>query len=396
MPAPTSRLTRLVRRAAGALVLALVSLVLTGCVSAKADLVVTEDDTISGTVTVGQDKAMAGMTFGVREFLADFSEQVPEATITDWAEGDYVGVQVTFPEMPLETFNALASGNGYSMQIVHDADAYVLSGFVDLDIEVDPTLAKTMDDPRAIVSVTFPGEITETNGQADGETVTWTLTAKDAQMSATAQDGSAPFPLSLLEGGWAPWALIVFGVVCLIGALRVVKIMRDGGAPRKKFDLQPEVFTAHPAAPAAAPQSRPHEPKRHHPAATSDPWADAPSTPRTPSTNSTGAAAAEREPALGSGHRDLSRAPGADLAAMLGPGASPTGRRLHRPGHGTAPQASEQAAGQPAPAPAPAPSPAPAPVQVIAPGWYPLTDGTAERYHDGVEWTASVRPAAGR
>lgn len=177
-----------------------VMLLTTGCVKFNMDLEVRANDTVSGTIV-----------FAVAKGLAELSEDsgtdssAPETdTLLEGAEnvkvepfddGDFVGSTYTFESVPLETFQPKV-GEDSSFGIARDGDNIVVSGVLEMT-SADSTqeenpfgdafLQGIMASTDIKISITLPGEIKETNGTVDGQTISWKGTfGKNLELSAIA------------------------------------------------------------------------------------------------------------------------------------------------------------------------------------------------------------------
>lgn len=258
-------------RALGAGVLALA---LAGCMKVDMSLDVGSDDTVDGTIIFGVERSMADMMGGAdsmaEEMLGDTTGLPEGATTEPWEDDDYVGVQATFEDAPLDEF----SEGGFS--IVHEGDEFVVTGEADMtgateglgdlgtdlgtesgsdlgDLgDLEDSLEGMTESFDIKISMTFPGEIIETNGEVDGTTVTWRPAVDGpSELTARAKDSGG-------AGGLPIWAWILIGVA-VIGAVVALlfffsrskskpadAVPGDGGEP-----VPPTAPPAPPGAPAA-------------------------------------------------------------------------------------------------------------------------------------------------
>lgn len=181
--------TRVAGLAAGILLVA----GLTGCLKMDMDIAV-DGDQVHGTMTVGLDRSMAGLSElegDARapdlsgEIMGDLEESFDgaEVSVARWEDGDYVGARATVHGMDLADFHGSGLSDG-GLVIAHDpaAGTYEVTGRFDMTesgasgagAELPPGMAESMlDDFDITVSITFPGEVLNHNGAVNGTTVTW-------------------------------------------------------------------------------------------------------------------------------------------------------------------------------------------------------------------------------
>lgn len=211
-------------------------LLLSGCFKVDADFTVNADETVDGTMIVGIDREFRDMMSSMGEgstdedeFFGD-SEDLPEgATVEDYEDDDFIGQRITFENVTLEEMMASSDESADvtdEWSLTHEGDEYLFEGTFDLtseDEEMDMTAL--MEGAEISISMEFPGAISESNGEIDGNTVTWTPEVGEPnEMRAVAAD-EAGFPLGLVIG-------VVAGVALLIGlGLFLVLSRRRATAP---------------------------------------------------------------------------------------------------------------------------------------------------------------------
>jgi hypothetical protein len=184
---------RTVRWARGFAVVAAAALTLTGCMKIQTDLTLNPDNTGSMAMIMAiSDEFADSMGMDPQDMWDSMSGEMatdaPEgANQEPYAEDGYTGVKYTLAEAPIEQLSTPA------MTIERVGDNYVFTGTMDLTDEStdttdtsDPMTQAMLDTFIVQVSVTFPGAVGETNGEVDGNTVTWTPTLGEvAEMNAT-------------------------------------------------------------------------------------------------------------------------------------------------------------------------------------------------------------------
>ena len=183
---------------------------LTGCYKVDANLTISEDGTLDGYYTVAIEEESAEQAYNALiamdpsidqpespqpstqklidgEFKASgFADNLPKkASAETYSKNGYRGQTINFNNTPIESFNK-TSEDGFT--ITRDGDQYV-ADFGDNQDAVDMYRTFTLGTPQADLSVTFPGEVTETTGtiSEDGRTVTWDIPSDEViNMTATA------------------------------------------------------------------------------------------------------------------------------------------------------------------------------------------------------------------
>lgn len=195
-----------------ALVALVLALALTGCMRMQVNMEIHEDDTASGNVVFAVSDQLA-------EMLGMTAEELLEAMeLEDGSNGDgsgsgsnnfnnassqeayqqdgYTGTRYFYDATPLND-----SLNNPTMSVTRDGDTYVVDGiFEDIvpDAEAQGLDQAVIDSADVSFSFTFPGEVVESNGTVNGNTVTWNYTpGEDLIMTARASalpNGAAPEP----------------------------------------------------------------------------------------------------------------------------------------------------------------------------------------------------------
>jgi hypothetical protein len=218
LPRPTSR-----RRSTSALLLAvvLIGLLLGGCARVRTALAVQPDDTVDGEIVLAtpetgpEDK---GPKLTIPEDLADAVE------VTAYRQDGYVGsvlrfTGLTFPQVSELHQVSGDAGAGAKLDIRRSGNRVVTSGKVDLT-------TVPVDKADFQLKISYPGEITESNGDADTSTVSWSFTPGQVdEVSAVVafDDPNAPSALN--------WTLGLTGLVVLSAAAVVLAARRTRNPP---------------------------------------------------------------------------------------------------------------------------------------------------------------------
>jgi hypothetical protein len=230
-----------------ALAVAAMAVVLTGCIKMDMQLNVSEDDTVGGEIILALSRDVSAMAEAMGEdpstAFGELGQDLPEgATAEEYEDDDFVGQRYVFEDVPLSEFTADESGFG----ITHEGEEIVVDGNLDM-ADFDPEAMagelgglggdagelgdtdQLMESLEMSVSITFPGEVTEHNGELDGTTVTWTPVPGEAnEISARSADsgggGGDGIPV------WI-WILIVVVVLGLAGLLFFLSRNRNQAPP---------------------------------------------------------------------------------------------------------------------------------------------------------------------
>ncbi|PZF81342.1 hypothetical protein C1I92_21540 [Jiangella anatolica] len=213
-----------------ALVLAASALLLAGCFKVDMELDIAENDTVSGEFVLAISRDASAMAESMGEdpssMLGEMTD-LPEGTETEPYEDDrFVGQRYVFADVPLSEFS-----QDQEFSIVHEGDEIVLSGNLDLT-EMSPEalgselseqlgglgdMDELMESVEMQVAVTFPGEVTEHNGDLDDTTVTWTpVPGEPNEISARSADSGGGSGDSFPVWIWIVVVAVVLGLVALL------------------------------------------------------------------------------------------------------------------------------------------------------------------------------------
>jgi hypothetical protein len=202
--------SRRLRLIALAVLLLIVAPLAVGCVRVRASITVSADDQVSGQI-VAAAKARNDSDKGPQ-----FEENLPFAqkvSVTRYNEDGYVGSQAVFANLSFAELPQLAELNrdaaGVDLSLRRAGGLVILDGRVDLTTLTDP-------DAEVSLSVSFPGEITSTNGdRIDSDVVQWHL--KPGVVNTMSAQARYTDPSTRSFTGAATWlglaALAVAGAV---------------------------------------------------------------------------------------------------------------------------------------------------------------------------------------
>jgi hypothetical protein len=202
---------------------------LSGCFKLDMDVTVNSDDTLDGVVVFAVDEDLADLSDEESEDDSELTEEdVPEgAEIEEYDEDGFVGQKVTFDGVSIEEINESFSSEGDTggpgeWTLTHEGDEYRFTGDMDLTEmatgEDDLDMGAFMQGAELRVAMTFPGDVTESNGEVDGSTVVWEPEIGEKNdMTAVAQEASGLSTGLVLAvaGGVVALLLVVAGSVLL-------------------------------------------------------------------------------------------------------------------------------------------------------------------------------------
>ena len=203
------------RRSAVVLLVLLILVPLaTSCVRIRASITISPDDRISGQITAASkprnddDKGPQFNAGGL-----PFSQKV---AISDYSKDGYVGSEAVFSDLTFAELPQLANMNhdaaGVDVSLRRAGDSVILEGRADLTSLTDPSADVSF-------SVSFPGEVTTTNGdQIDSQVVEWKL--KPGVVSTMSAQARYTDPNARSFTGAAVWmGLAALAVAALIGGI---------------------------------------------------------------------------------------------------------------------------------------------------------------------------------
>jgi hypothetical protein len=200
-------------------------LLTTGCIKLEMDMNVAADDTVSGTMVLAVSKSLAELSTGGTPSTDSLFESNAFVKVEPYDDGEFTGSSYIFRGIPISQFKP-DIGDGSEFAIQRQGDNIVVSGVLDTssqsaELESNPFATSIMESIAATtsirLSITLPGEILETNGEVQGQTITWNGAFGDKlEIQAVAIS-----PLSLLSN-WFLMGAILAGVVIFGTVLTIV------------------------------------------------------------------------------------------------------------------------------------------------------------------------------
>ncbi len=212
---------------------AVLALLMSACLKLDMNLDVSSDDTVSGTIVFAVQKQLLELSGqSVDAIFSDtpLPSDTPGVTVGDYEDDQFAGKEFTFDAVPLSEFSGESAGE---LSITHDGDVFHVSGTLDLSTVgatgpsglsgFDPSTF--LESAELRIRITFPGEVTDSNGRIDGNTVTWEPVLGEAtELRATAQaTGGSSSNLTLL--------LIIGAVVVVLAVVAGVVVAQRRRAP---------------------------------------------------------------------------------------------------------------------------------------------------------------------
>jgi hypothetical protein len=222
---------------------------LTGCLRLDMDLTI-ESDTVNGTIVMAIDR-QAAQLFGIgpddmfdNPDDADFST-LSGVTTEPYEDDNWTGVQYLLHWVSLDELNALAGDDEEMPRIIHDPQAGTYEFLLTVDFTdfafddameddggdafpgLNPAALQEMFDVR--VTVTFPGEVTDHNGELTGTTVTWRPAPGElSELRAVSQEGSPGNGPAGLPGATSGVAVSALMIALLVGLGVLVLVIAAG------------------------------------------------------------------------------------------------------------------------------------------------------------------------
>lgn len=282
------------------------AVLLTGCIKLNVDLGINADDTVNGAVVLGVQKELLELTGQSAEDLLGDADLIPTGAtgvvVEPFEDDEFVGQQIIFEDLPISEFNSGALGasgatgisgvtgaGGDNLNITREGETFVVTGALDLSSGLSGATgpfagtggAQLFENADIQISITFPGEVVQANGEVDGNTVTYvpefgerleinaTGSAIDNGQAADVVGGSDSFlPLLLIIAGVA---VVLLVIIFLVVRSRSNK---DGGAGTPTGLGEPTLPGATPGVPAPQPAPPTTPPAPPMPPAAPPPPAD--------------------------------------------------------------------------------------------------------------------------
>lgn len=235
-------------------------ILLSSCIKLNMDLTVSTDNTVSGSAIVAIDKQLLELTGQPVDQIFGGNTIAPEGTqgvtTSDYEDDTFIGQEITFENAPIAALGE--SEDADALKIVRDGDIFTVTGALDMtnDTGGDATneaVQNALASADIRISLTFPGPVTSSNGEIDGNTVSWSPTVGE-RTELQAEASAIP------SGSSSPVLWIVIAAVAVLVVIGGVMVMRRRSVanvegPSDAAALETPV--AEPTAPAAEPPATP-------------------------------------------------------------------------------------------------------------------------------------------
>jgi Protein of unknown function (DUF3153) len=186
---------------------------LTGCVRARADLTVSGDFTVSGTMIAATVPSSPDDHGPQLSIPSDLGEDV---MVQPYNADGYVGTQLSFANMEFDQFTTLVGGSSaassnYQLLLRRVGDLVYFTGSVDLR-------TVPADHSDVELRITFPAAVTSSTGTVDDDTVTWNPRPGSITSLSATSDLS-----TLSTAAWMRWSVLVGAL--LVGSVLVVSVL---------------------------------------------------------------------------------------------------------------------------------------------------------------------------
>lgn len=207
----------------------LLAVLMSACLKLDMNLNVSSDNTVSGSVIFAVEKSLlelSGQSFDdILGSTAPLPSDAQGVTVKDYEDDQFAGKEYTFDSVPLAQFSGDSSGQ---LSITREGDVFHVSGTLDLSSvgATGPSGLSGFDPGQFLegaelkIRITFPGEVTSSNGEVSGNSVTWVpVIGESLDLQATADatgsgSGSGSnLMMLLIIGGVVVVVAVVIGVV---------------------------------------------------------------------------------------------------------------------------------------------------------------------------------------
>ncbi|MDQ4038207.1 MAG: hypothetical protein M3313_07635, partial [Actinomycetota bacterium] len=216
-------------------------LLLSGCLKYDLTLVVSEDDTLDGTmiVAIAREFAVGEEALGR---TGDITTSQGSVIKEPYEDADYVGSRFVLSGVPISEIDALATDGSSQFSLTRDGDQFVLDANLDFNLAGSESVP-TGSSFTAMVSFSFPGAVLESNGEINGNTVAWTELSPDTANSLTARASAVPNGQATSSPGsatpWWLWALVGVGVLLVLSIIAAF-LRRSGRVARAAAQAGPQ------------------------------------------------------------------------------------------------------------------------------------------------------------
>jgi hypothetical protein len=205
-------------------------LAISGCARVRTALAVQPDDTVAGEIVLAtpeQSPEDRGPTITIP------AELISDVDVTEYRQDGYVGSLLRFEGLSFSQVSSLnqvagEAGGAARIEMRRSGNRVLVTGSLDLT-------TVPVDKADFQLKISFPGEVLDTNGEADSGTVSWTFTpgeVGDIAATVAFDDPNAPSALNWTLGLAAVVLAVAAGVVLLARRTRNDPVETPVSAPR--------------------------------------------------------------------------------------------------------------------------------------------------------------------
>ncbi len=219
-------------------------LALSGCFRHRTEATIDANGLVSGSIVFGYDREFVkqqpglGVYNDLRQFTKANAASVSRGTasVEPMDEGQFRGFRITFVEVGPADFVRLMvheEDNGLDLRLTRQGDEFVFDAQVLSEPGKPPVPPEIFRGAEVMVSLTFPGPVSSSNGTVSGNTVTWNPTLTELpRLTATGKvdqpaegpaggrdDGTKPVEAEQSPGGGARAAWIAGSVALMAAAI---------------------------------------------------------------------------------------------------------------------------------------------------------------------------------
>jgi hypothetical protein len=179
-------LTRRRRTLVRAGAFAVLAVLLSACIKLDMNLTVASDNTVSGTVIFALNKQLIELSGQSADDLLGSTAPVPSGVqgvdTAPYEDDQFQGQKFTFDAVPLAQFNQ-ENGDADQLRISRQGNTFTVTGALDLSsagggsgatgLSGFPGADEIFKSAQLKITLTFPGTVKSSNGQVNGNTVTW-------------------------------------------------------------------------------------------------------------------------------------------------------------------------------------------------------------------------------
>ena len=209
------------RRLAALTASLLMVMTLSGCLRLNAQMQVRKDDTVSGRILVAGDGQSPQGALGRLTPPAGLDQKV---RITAYSADGFTGQELYFTQLTFAEVDTLALAidldgtRPYTMGFRRSGDTVVFTGAVDLTgVPADRARSAT-----ARIDLTFPNKVTDTNGETNGNSVSW----QPKPGAVTRMEARVSYPDPATRG-FAVWMIVGVGAALLVSIGAVLAARRS-------------------------------------------------------------------------------------------------------------------------------------------------------------------------